>query len=483
MLKSEVSKAQSEIVSVTDFSQAEVTLRNALGSGPQELADLLSLANREIAKLRRQLDALRRYCDAVGLIEKRRKEIETQEFIQENQRLLGDLDTFESELKSYQKSSAELDAKITNLRQANEKLALTAELIQDGSEIGLIDGRCPLCNSPIAQNSFTAHLKEAKEMIGQKDNELSESVAARNQLSANLRAATTKTENTKRALKERQAAAETLNREHSRMLQEVRALDILLNEADATSADVLSRLAGELQQRLELIEFNTALLNASAVVSRMDKLKRDIEAAQKESTSVDFRITRLRNASEKAKHAADVIRRVTGEIVEERLAELSPLLGEIYLRLRPHVDWEEFSCFMRGDVRRLLSFEVGGLNPRFFFSSGQRRAAGLAFLLAVHLSRPWCRLETLVLDDPVQHIDDYRTLHLAETLSAVRRLHRQVICTVEDSALAQLLWRRMRSSEGDDGVLVSLKYDPGEGVKLDEISSAPPSLVRILSAA
>lgn len=72
-------------------------------------------------------------------------------------------------------------------------------------------------------------------------------------------------------------------------------------------------------------------------------------------------------------------------------------------------------------------------------------AAGLSFLLAVHLSRPWCAWQSLLLDDPVQHIDDYRAVNLAEVITAVRRTGEQVIVAVEDPALADLLCRRLRS--------------------------------------
>jgi ABC-type cobalamin/Fe3+-siderophores transport system ATPase subunit len=92
-----------------------------------------------------------------------------------------------------------------------------------------------------------------------------------------------------------------------------------------------------------------------------------------------------------------------------------------------------------------------GYNPQFLFSSGQRRAAGLAFLLAIHLSRPWCRLRSLLLDDPVQHVDDYRALNLVEVLSAVRRTGRQVVVAVEDPALADVLCRRLRSTALEAG--------------------------------
>lgn len=99
-----------------------------------------------------------------------------------------------------------------------------------------------------------------------------------------------------------------------------------------------------------------------------------------------------------------------------------------------------------------MNFTVGdGKNPQFLFSSGQRRAAGLAFLLAIHLSRPWSRLRSLLLDDPVQHIDDYRALNLVEVLSGIRRAGRQIIVAVEDTALADLLCRRLRSEVGAIG--------------------------------
>jgi chromosome segregation protein len=67
------------------------------------------------------------------------------------------------------------------------------------------------------------------------------------------------------------------------------------------------------------------------------------------------------------------------------------------------------------------------------------------------LSRPWCALQTLLLDDPVQHIDDYRALNLVEVLSTIRRTGRQIIVAVEDNALADVLCRRLRSDAMDLG--------------------------------
>jgi chromosome segregation protein len=84
-----------------------------------------------------------------------------------------------------------------------------------------------------------------------------------------------------------------------------------------------------------------------------------------------------------------------------------------------------------------------GLNPQFMFSSGQRRATGLAFLLSVNLSLAWSKFRTILLDDPVQHIDDCRTDHLAEVCAHLIAQGRQVICAVEDEALADLFCKEM----------------------------------------
>jgi chromosome segregation protein len=69
----------------------------------------------------------------------------------------------------------------------------------------------------------------------------------------------------------------------------------------------------------------------------------------------------------------------------------------------------------------------------------------------------------LVLDDPVQRIDDYRALHLTETLTAVRKSGFQVICTVEDAELGALLARRLRSTAEEAGLVVEMSYEAGSG--------------------
>ena len=147
------------------------------------------------------------------------------------------------------------------------------------------------------------------------------------------------------------------------------------------------------EQRKELSDLESSVVSFEAVLqlSRVSEREKELEAVQQASRAAERRLEETRRAAARAKSAADTLKRMSGEIVDERLAAISPLLEELYSRLRPHIDWPEISYLVRGDIRRLLSLRVGdGLDiSGYMFSSGQRRAAGLAFLLAVSLSRPW----------------------------------------------------------------------------------------------
>ena len=84
------------------------------------------------------------------------------------------------------------------------------------------------------------------------------------------------------------------------------------------------------------------------------------------------------------KEAVDAVKRFSAETVEDRLAAIKPLFTELYLRLKPHIDWKTVDYAVRGDLRRSfgepLRVDRGGLNTKFF---GVQRE---------HMARCWARL-------------------------------------------------------------------------------------------
>ena len=235
----------------------------------------------------------------------------------------------------------------------------------------------------------------------------------------------------------------------------------------------------QLEHALFILEASSAHDRVTALETRIAQLRDNVEEES-------LRATAAERAVEAAKQIDNAAKAVANQILTEQFDTVMPLLKELYQRLRPHTDWREIETDFGGEVRASLNFTVGdGRNPQFLFSSGQRRAAGLAFLLAIHLSRPWCRLQSLLLDDPVQHIDDYRALNLVEVLSAIRRMGRQVIIAVEDPALADLLCRRLRSTPEETGRRFDLAFGPSGSAIIDssvDVRPLPREVLRLAEA-
>jgi chromosome segregation protein len=377
-----------------------------------------------------------------------------------------ELRTAEEQLNVLQQSVNDLHIKVKTLETESRASSSLAELHFHGSKLGLSNGKCPLCGSSVSEEEFKNHLHSIEAGLRGAALRVAD---AKNQL--------TLAEDVERKRSQSVTELRTSVRRLEASLEEVRTfrqeikgaasnLGIALSANELDAAPVASWL-GEQRKELSELESSVVSFEAALQLSRVSDREKELEVVQQASRAAERRLEETRKAAGRAKSAADTLKRVSGEIVDERLAAISPLLEELYARLRPHIDWPQISYLVRGDIRRLLSLRVGdGLNLRYMFSSGQRRAAGLAFLLAVSLSRPWCGFRSLILDDPVQHIDDYRALHLAETLTAVRRTGSQVICTVEDTELAELLARRLRSTAEDAGVVVEMEYKPQEGGKV-----------------
>lgn len=396
----------------------------------------------------------------------------------ESQRLNKEIELAQSSLGR----SAELrDQSIEQLKAVqsqNQMLASFAQLREHGARVGLQEGHCPLCGSLVREADFVTHLAEIQKNIDQHNQTLSGLSTQEAHLTAEYVTNRNELENLNRQYRRARADRDSMQDNARRLEAEAENLSVSL---DVTSIETEIQSC---QAKANQLDVGLAQLEASAAFNRVSEVDKQRVLAEKDVDTIAKQIETYSIAAQSAKTAEDMARRISWEAVDDCMAALSPLLSELYFRLKPHVDYSEVRYRMRGDVKRFLSFSVGNdINPRFTFSSGQRRALGLAFLLAVHLSRPWCRLKTLVLDDPVQHIDDYRALRFTEVLSSIRQMGHQIICTVEDPELAELLCRRLRSISLGDAMMIELEYEPGAGARIKRLRTISPLPERLLMSA
>ncbi|AKC85561.1 AAA family ATPase [Pseudoxanthomonas suwonensis] len=376
---------------------------------------------------------------------------------------------------------AAAEERLEKERSNNDFVSQMVSLLSHGEAIGLQDDHCPLCAANRTQDEFNAAIAAARARL---DEAGARAAAAEDE----WKVAKIEAEKANLEHVSAQATVSTMTAKHARDEERFASLQALFASHNLQLAidDINSVRSALLVHREQTAQLERAVytLESSTAQDRVSSLEANAAKLRALIDDESIKLSSINSTFESTRQIDSASKTVVNQILAEQFDTVLPLLKELYKRLRPHADWREIETDFGGRVRASLNFTVGdGRNPQFLFSSGQRRAAGLAFLLAIHLSRPWCRLRTLMMDDPIQHIDDYRALNMVEVLSAIRRTGRQVIVAVEDSALADVLCRRLRSSTLQTGMLFELKTDSTGSAEIGETRTIYPLPREVLKVA
>lgn len=432
----QLSTAKGQLADGRATAEAQERLRLTLGMPAPALDELVSFADGEIRRLRAEATLLGGLVSTGLIVEERRSRLESSGATAKNSELLVKV----AELTElHAASDAELISCMGELQKVQKTQGFVsnlAQLHQAGQAIGRRADACPLCGLAIDEVSFNAHLNVLQAEVESHGAQVAAAVDRE-------RSARSKEQALRNELGTATVALDRVRSEIAAVEEQFFSFAAEIGRvAPARKGLPLSALQAELQstrERLGMIDQDRRMLAVSDQTDRILDLERDLDATKEASLAAEKQLTKVRRIEEQLKDASATLKRIGAEAVEERLAAIRPLFTELFLRLRPHIDWKNVTYAVRGDVRRFLSLRVDeDLNLKFLFSSGQRRATGLAFLISVALSRPWCRFKSLILDDPIQHVDDFRAVHLVETLAAIRTMQYQLICAVEDPALADL---------------------------------------------
>jgi DNA repair exonuclease SbcCD ATPase subunit len=432
-----------------DVAEAERTIGRLFPRPDQELRQRPEELRRLVAARKQAFPILMEVIDHSESLQPERDYQESQEAARERADAISGRDAAlllkEAEERALSAARGELAAQL----EANAIATTMAELLNHGEEIGLQEGHCPLCDAVRSDAEFAESIARARARLDDIGSRASEAADRIKSAQRSYDGAVQALADADGRLALIEARRDRLAADEARIKEVFENYGIQSASSDPARArdEVLLQYeeAIQLEQALFILETSPVHDQVTSAEAKVDNLRAILDEEQAKLTSAE-------RAVEAAKQIDSAAKSVANQVLKEQFDTVMPLLKELYQRLRPHTDWREIDIDFGGRVRASLNLTVGdGRNPQFLFSSGQRRAAGLAFLLAIHLSRPWCKVRSLLLDDPVQHIDDYRALNLVEVLAAVRRTGRQVIVAVEDHALADVLCRRLRSTPSEFG--------------------------------
>lgn len=232
-----------------------------------------------------------------------------------------------------------------------------------------------------------------------------------------------------------------------RLIDEVSRQEQVAYEADDRGREAFNTLE-------KMDSARRALEAATADQRRLAILTEDLSARR---TEADRRIGLARDLAGRAQALRTTkVRQVFND-------ELNALWRELFIRLAPDeafVPAFALPSSSNGAVEAILEthYRSGGKggNPRSMLSAGNLNTAALTLFLSLHLSvkpiLPW-----LIIDDPVQSMDDVHIAQFAALLRTLKQDGRQVILAVHDRQLFDYLALEMSpSSNGDRLITIEL---------------------------
>jgi DNA repair exonuclease SbcCD ATPase subunit len=360
-----------------------------------------------------------------------------------------EVDAAETQLATLSAQVASTETQLAAARSAANELAQLAALA-----IPLLASECPVCGQSIDPAHVEAQLREraaSTETIVVLQENLATQQTIRDAAAESASASRAALESAELQVAQwaqfRLAAAEAEG-----SLQRFRRGDLVIRTAASTLDEFVQTaqtLSDYLQsRRRRLLEFLNAFEQQadSGAVERSAAEARTLESAlATNEASLEEESARSRRLQSLAEHS--VAARV--EVTERRVKAMQPLVANIFQRLDPHpafktIEFELDTYYRRGTTSPLVRDVVEDVSadPLVVFSTSQANIVALSYFIAMSLSAGRRGLPFLLLDDPVQSMDDVNVLGFADLCRHLQS-RRQLIVSTHERRFAGLLERKL----------------------------------------
>jgi DNA repair exonuclease SbcCD ATPase subunit len=403
---------------------------------------------------------------------------------------LAAVDAAEAAVDQADNAVADAELELRVRRGARRELANLAELA-----LHHVSDTCPTCGQDVNPAAFESRLRD---MLAATDS-ADESAALADALKRRGEA--------QGALAQAQAELAVLQQRNNEAKRVAAAMDAAAARKRAREA----RLADLLGLSLAEVEPVGILGKAATFLHSLDLHRQAIAALLKDADGLRARARmavdpRRVHAAEaqvaalteqhRSLHGDLEVRQATGALADalsralkrdaegflnERLQEIQPVLDQLYAAIDPHPTFREVRLLTgnRQGKNRLMPVvtdEAGQAemrDPGRTLSTSQANALAVTIFLAFNLGLTPTQLQTVVLDDPLQNLDDVHLLGLVDLLRRIRP-YRQLIIITHDAAFASLLGRKLRPLEPGRSVRVLriVKWDrDGPQIEMESVEA------------
>lgn len=389
-------------------------------------------------------------------------------------------------LEEAQARAAEQRRLQVELRETQAELRTLAEL-----SLRHLDGTCPVCGQQHDQASTRRRLEE----IVSNTPAVGDATALDAPQVAELAA---KIESLERAQSDAVAAvrsAVTRDRERERAHAErVRRMEEL--GLGVVADDSHAVVQGALREANESITDHSthrsegeklALQIARASeYARGGELQQQVETLGGEVAALEQLVNSREQTGELAGSVLEGLRDAASDVVAAQLDQIDPLLQRIYATADPHPSFRAVRLLAkvargRGRLNAAVfdpHADLSSDSPETVLSSSQLNALAVSVFLALNLGVPSLPMRAVMLDDPLQSLDDVNLLGLIDLLRRTKD-QRQLLVSTHDVRFGRLLARKLRPvTEGQRTRVIALSaWGPdGPTVRQDDAVRDPERL-------
>jgi hypothetical protein len=235
------------------------------------------------------------------------------------------------------------------------------------------------------------------------------------------------------------------------------AADVPLSGVQNALTSIVEKIKG-LRALAELVDSYVSSQKKLLLDKEIDATQSELaQAEDEEATLVDDRNS-FTEAEKTASGWVTVLERKVDSIVSERLALYQPQIFNLFKRMVANPFLFQ-NVGMKYDSEGIgLSLTYQGLaresgEPLFFLSAAQANVLAISIFLSFASAQTWSKLDTLLLDDPVQHLDDLDALAFIDSLRTltlgIGSRRKQIVVSTCDRNLYLLMIRKLGLLETD----------------------------------
>lgn len=227
-------------------------------------------------------------------------------------------------------------------------------------------------------------------------------------------------------------------------------LDDLRIWIEETRESAATRLA-ELRRLVETGEALSLALVRRTEHSTRQTVEAELAEARQKLADLEQTVKDRNRTGEVCDDVIAALRAGEQSIVQAEIQELEPLLRNVYAKIHPH------PTFIDVGLQVSMYYGKGRLDPEIadpqlpepvsqpsvVLSSSQMNALAVSLFLAFNFGTGDLPVDCMILDDPLQSLDDVNLLGMVDLLRRVRG-RRQIFISTHDDGFGRLLQRKLR---------------------------------------